>query len=69
MRWPTKPPQRPKDKRTVVRFAWFPVALDDGTTRWLERYLSYQEWMSTGYTDGWVVVVRMAIDPELGGVE
>lgn len=52
-------------KRTVTRFALFPVLLDTGEYLWLERYLAYQEWSAFGYGVDWVTVCRMAYDSKL----
>lgn len=51
MNWPTT---KLGDTRTVVRFAWLPVELDDGTTVWLEQYVSeerFERYLSTFPSD------------------
>ena len=51
MRWKTPvPPASPEllDTRVTTRFAFFPTALSDGYTVWLERYV--QNWVYDEYT-------------------
>ncbi len=69
MRWPVSESyNRPaRTKRTVLRFAWLPVLCDTDDVLpqyvWLERYVSQEEWSSTGYGWSWVVVAQFARSP------
>jgi len=43
MRWKSK---EYKSYRTVKRFAWLPVKLDNGMTIWLEKYKTDEEFIA-----------------------
>jgi hypothetical protein len=60
MKWlPKVKPTPPKpvlgDRRTVKRYAWFPVKLSNGYRVWLENYSVVEEWREwevwCGYSD------------------
>jgi hypothetical protein len=57
MRWKVKIPPSAGDVRHVVRFAWFPVLIDDQKV-WLEKYFETLGFFI--YNDGgrWVVLER-----------
>lgn len=44
MRWKTKVENFTQSRRTVRRFAWLPIRLEDGFTVWLTWYYVNQIW-------------------------
>lgn len=42
MRFYPKNNPRVNEKRTVIKFAWLPVKLNDNTVIWLEKYYAFQ---------------------------
>lgn len=51
------------DKRTVKRFALFPVRIDDDTLIWLEYYYSTEVYCQAFRTDFWEVIDVKRIKP------
>jgi len=41
-------------ERTIVRYAWFPVTLDDNYQVWLEKYYVKQKYFIFGRRGEWV---------------
>lgn len=64
MRWSVPKVTRYSGKeRTLTRFAWLPVTVDDGWCVWLERYRVKERMIPTGSPDAvgglrWAVVER-----------
>jgi hypothetical protein len=50
MQWRTHPAKR---YRTRVAFAWLPVRCMDGQTRWLERVLVHEVYLTDWKDEGW----------------
>lgn len=69
MKW--RLPEEPNlgDRRSITRFAWWPMEMSNGYAVWLEKYVEYQEYSEITVFDGcevypgvdWVRTSREAI--------
>jgi hypothetical protein len=71
VKWTPRPPKPEPEYgaiRNRVRFAWWPVMLDDGRRCWLEYYVACERYTSfTCYESGWVSIYwkRIGATPAL----